>query len=176
MIHLYEAEGGGRVLCSASSGVSIYFGFEVSAPFGSRVERSVFKHHQTSLMSQLGGTSSVFRYKTDVFSLKGIAFLPAAAKRRRFRNKRLLEGRAPCSLNHQQLFVHHLSWIIPPKSTIELCSERRHLEIWPRRRPSATRRRRDYSVSCLSVTCCDSSGSPQNPVVRCEDSCAASDT
>lgn len=68
------------VLCSASSGVSIYFGFEVSAPFGSRVELSVFKHYHMSLMSQLGGTSSVFRYKTDLLSLKGIVFIPSAAK------------------------------------------------------------------------------------------------
>lgn len=66
-----QKEGGGREGFSALlvQGVSIYFGFEVSAPFGSKMERPVFKHHQTSLTSQLGGTSSVFRYKTDGFSL-----------------------------------------------------------------------------------------------------------
>lgn len=31
-------------------------------------------------MSQLGGTSSVFRYKTGALPLKGIAFIPAAPK------------------------------------------------------------------------------------------------
>lgn len=42
--------------------------------------RSVFKHHQTSLMSRLGGTGSAFRWKTDLLSLKGITFIPSATK------------------------------------------------------------------------------------------------
>lgn len=59
------------ILCSGSSGISIDFGFEVQAPFVSRVERFLSQHHQMSLMSQLGGASSAFRYKTDLLSLKG---------------------------------------------------------------------------------------------------------
>lgn len=40
----------------------------------------VFKHHQVSLMSQRGGTSSAFRYKTDLLPLRGVTFVPSAAK------------------------------------------------------------------------------------------------
>lgn len=53
------------ILGFGSSGISIDFGSEVQALFVPRVKRPVFKHHQMSLMSQLRGTSSTFRCKTD---------------------------------------------------------------------------------------------------------------
>lgn len=71
------------VLCSGSSGISIDFGFKVQAPFVSRVERFLSQHHQMSLMSlmsQLGGASSAFRYKTDLLLLKGSTFISSATK------------------------------------------------------------------------------------------------